>query len=353
MNQLIPIAAVDIPTWLAIGGTIVVAILAIFAITVVFKYGGLWVQAYMSGADVSWISLIGMSLRRVDAVSIIKAQVMAVQAGITIAKGRGNTTSILEAHYLAGGDVNRVTLSIIAANRAGIDLDFERAAAIDLAGRDLLEAVRTSIFPKVIDCPDPEYASNPTLSAIAKNGVELLTHVRVTVRTNLDQLIGGATEETIIARVGQGIVSTIGSMESHEEALATPDRISKTVLEQGIQSNTAYEIVSIDIATIDVGRNIGARLQSEQAEADTRVARAKAEMRRAEAIALEQEMKALLTAQRANFLLAEAEIPPTLAGAFRAGQLHTPAKSNLESALKPTGTEGPILKFPNSPTTDK
>ncbi len=353
MNELFLIAAIDIQTWLSIGGTIVAAILTVFLVTIVLKYGGLWVQAYMSGADVSWISLIGMSLRRVPAASIVKAQVMATQAGLTIAKGRGMTTASLEAHYLAGGDVHRVILAIIAANRAGIDLDFERGAAIDLAGRDLLEAVRTSIFPKVIDCPDPEYAGNTTLSAIAKNGVELLTQVRVTVRTHLDQLIGGATEETIIARVGQGIVSTIGSMDSHEEALATPDRISKTVLEQGVQSNTAYEIVSIDIATIDVGRNIGARLQSEQAEADTRVAGAKAEIRRAAAIALQQEMRAQLTAQRANFLRAEAEIPSALANAFRAGQFHTHAKPNPDSALKPTGTEGSILKFPNPPKPDR
>ena len=353
MNRLFPIAAVDIQTWLLIGGTVFAAILILFAIMVVWKYGGLWVQAYMSKADVSLISLIGMTLRRVEANSIVKAQVMAAQAGITIANGRGMTTASLEAHYLAGGDVDRVILAIIAANRAGIDLDFERAAAIDLAGRDLQEAVRTSIFPKVIDCPDSSYSDNTRLSAIAKNGVELLTQVRVTVRTNLDQLIGGATEETIIARVGQGIVSTIGSMESHEEALATPDRISKNVLEQGIQSNTAYEIVSIDIATIDVGRNIGARLQTEQAEADTRVARAEAEMRRAEAIALEQEMKALVTAQRAKRLLAEAEIPAALANAFRAGQFYPRVESEIDSALKPTGTEGLILKFPNSRTNNK
>ena len=237
-------------------------------------------------------------------------------------------------------------LAIIAAHRAGIDLDFDRAAAIDLAGRDLQEAVRTSIFPKVIDCPDPKQSGNTQLSAIAKNGVELLTQVRVTVRTNLDQLIGGATEETIIARVGQGIVSTIGSMESHEEALTTPDRISRAVIEKGIQSNTAYEIVSIDIAVIDVGRNIGARLQSEQAEADTRVARATAEVRRANAIALQQEMNALVTANRAKLVRAEAEVPSGLAIALRAGQFHTPGSSDRVPDPVETVDPGPILKFP-------
>lgn len=298
------------------------------------KYGSLWFQAYMSSADVSMVSLIGMSLRRVNATEIVKAQVMAAQAGLKIADGR-NTTSTLEAHYLAGGDINRVIVAIISANRAGIDLDFERAAAIDLAGRDLSEAVRTSIFPKVIDCPDDQDTPNAKLSSIAKNGVELLTHVRVTVRTNLDQLIGGATEQTIVARVGQGIVSTIGSMDSHKEALAMPDRISKTVLEQGIQSNTAYEIVSIDIASIEVGRNIGARLQFEQAEADTRVARAGAEMRRAEAIALEQEMKALVAEQNSFLVLAEAEVPQALAQAIRSGQFSSTTNPSNTIVLPP------------------
>jgi uncharacterized protein YqfA (UPF0365 family) len=250
-------------------------------------------------------------------------------------------TSALEAHYLAGGDVKRVVLAIIAANRAGIDLDFDRAAAIDLSGRDLAEAVRTSIVPKVIDCPDSSDAdSPPSLSSIAKNGIELLTRVRVTVRTNLDQLIGGATEATIIARVGQGIVSTIGSMDSHAEALAMPNRISKAVLDQGIQSNTAYEIVSIDVATIDVGRNIGARLQTEQAEADTRVARASAEIRRAEAVALLAEKRADVTARKADLILAEAGIPSALAQAIRNGQFHS---GNTDST-----DPSSILKFPGS-----
>ncbi len=340
-------SAIEFPGWLTSVGVALAAMMAVFAVVIILKYGGLWLQAYMSSADVSLISLIGMSLRRVKPGTIVTAQVMATQAGLELAQGRGKSTACLEAHYLAGGDVNRVILAIIAAHRAGIDLDFDRAAAIDLAGRDVLEAVRTSIIPKVIDCPDPKRFGT-RLSAIAKNGVELLTHVRVTVRTNLDQLIGGATEETIIARVGQGIVSTIGSMESHEEALAKPDRISKTVLEQGVQSNTAYEIVSIDIATIDVGKNIGARLQTEQAAADTRVAQALAEMRRAEAIAHQQEMKALLMASRAELVRAEAEIPLALASAIRGGQFRS--KDSKGHPSKSGGiwpeTRDQILKFP-------
>ena len=279
------------------------------AAVAISKYGRLWLQAKSSNSDVSLSSLVGMSLRNVKPETIVTAQVMASQAGLTIASEPGMSTAALEAHYLAGGDVNRVILAIISANRAGIDLDFDRAAAIDLSGRDLEEAVRTSIFPKVIDCPDPNSSdSPPSLSAIAKNGIELLIRVRVTVRTNVDQLIGGATEKTIIARVGQGIVSTVGSMDSHEEALATPNMISEAVLGQSIQSNTAYEIVSIDVATIDVGRNIGARLQTEQAAADTRVAQASAEIRRAEALALLAEMTATVTAKRADLIRAQAEV---------------------------------------------
>ena len=286
-------------------------------------------------------SLVGMSLRNVKPETIVTAQVMASQAGLTISDERGMSTAALEAHYLAGGDVNRVILAIISANRAGIDLDFDRAAAIDLSGRDLAEAVRTSIFPKVIDCPDPgDSGSSPSLSAIAKNGIELLIRVRVTVRTNLDQLIGGATEKTIIARVGQGIVSTIGSMDSHEEALATPNLISEAVIDQSIESNTAYEIVSIDVATIDVGRNIGARLQTEQAEADTRVARASAEIRRAEAMALLAEMGALVTEKKADLILAESSVLSALAQAIRDGQFY----SGNENSTGPTS----VLRFPGS-----
>jgi len=340
VNPQYLLGLVQLSDWLMLAGFLMATIIFLVALFIALKYGRLWLQAKMSNADVAITSLIGMSFRNVKPDAIVTAQVMASQAGLTIAQGRGMSTAALEAHYLAGGDVHRVILAIIAANRASIDLDFDRAAAMDLSGRDLVEAVRTSIFPKVIDCPDPASSTSPSLSAIAKNGIELLTQIRVTVRTNLDQLIGGATEETIIARVGQGIVSTIGSMDSHEEALAEPNRISQTVLNQGIQSNTAYEIVSIDVATIDVGRNIGARLQAEQAESDTRLARASAEMRRAEAIARFADMTATVTEKKAEVILAEASIPSALAQAFRNGQF----RSNGANSLDPES----ILKFPNS-----
>ncbi|MDA1179315.1 MAG: flotillin-like FloA family protein, partial [Planctomycetota bacterium] len=227
----------------------------------------------------------------------------------------------LEAHCLAGGNVMGVISAIIAAHRAGLDLDFDRAAAIDLAGRDVLDAVRTSVLPKVIECPDPQRSGKATLSAIAKNGVELRVRARVTVRTNLDQLIGGATEETIIARVGESMISSIGSSATHFEVLENPDRISRAVLDRGLDAHTAFRIVSIDIADIDVGENIGARLQADQAEADTRVARARAEQRRAEAVAHEQEMKAKVAENRSQLVLAEAEVPLAMAEAFRGGHL--------------------------------
>lgn len=341
MNQQHLLGLVELRDWLVPAAILIAIVLLLATVGITIKYGRLWLQARSSNSDVSWSSLVGMSLRNVNPETIVTAQVMASQAGLTIASGRGMTTAALEAHYLAGGDVNRVILAIISANRAGIDLDFDRAAAIDLSGRDLEEAVRTSIFPKVIDCPDPgSSGSAPSLSAIAKNGIELLVRVRVTVRTNVDQLIGGATEKTIIARVGQGIVSTIGSMDSHEEALATPNLISQAVIGQSIESNTAYEIVSIDVATIDVGRNIGARLQTEQAEADTRVARASAEIRRAEATALLAEMKATVTAKKADLIRAESSVLSALAQAIRDGQFYS---GNDKSTWPKT-----VLKFPGS-----
>ena len=341
MNPHHLLGQLELPDWILPAGVLIATALLLAAIWVAIKYGRLWLQAKSSNSDVSIASLVGMSLRNVKPETIVTAQVMASQAGLTIASGRGMTTAALEAHYLAGGDVNRVILAIISANRAGIDLDFDRAAAIDLSGRDLEEAVRTSIFPKVIDCPDPgDSGSASSLSAIAKNGIELLIRVRVTVRTSVDQLIGGATEKTIIARVGQGIVSTIGSMDSHEEALATPNLISKAVLDHGIQSNTAYEIVSIDVATIDVGRNIGARLQTEQADAETRVARASAEIRRAEATALLAEMCALVTQKKAELILAESSVLSALAQAIRDGQF----QSNNPDSIRPKT----VLKFPGS-----
>jgi uncharacterized protein YqfA (UPF0365 family) len=299
----------------------ILLIIAFVAVLVLFNYGKLWVQAFMSNARVSLLSLIGMSFRQVHARTIVEAKIMAMQAGVGTDPLTGITTRRLEAHYLAGGNVPRVIHALIAAHRADIDLDFDRAAAIDLAGRDVLDAVRTSVYPKVIDCPDPEKSGRTTLSAVAKNGVELLVRARVTVRTNLAQLIGGATEETIIARVGEGIITSIGSAGDHLEVMENPDRISKAVLERGLDAHTAFEIVSIDIADIDIGENIGARLQADQAEADTRKAQALAEQRRANAIAREQEMKAQVAENRAMVLLAEADVPRAMGDAFRKGNL--------------------------------
>jgi uncharacterized protein YqfA (UPF0365 family) len=311
----------------AFGAVAVLAIIAGaaflgIAVLILLIYGPLWFQAYMSRADVRLLSLIGMSLRQVDARLIVQGKIMAMQAGLGQDPNTGITTRRLEAHYLAGGNVMNVIRSLIAAQRADIDLDFDRAAAIDLAGRNVFEAVQTSVNPKVIDCPDTRTARNPMLSAIAANGVELKIRARVTVRTNIAQLIGGATEETIIARVGEGIITSVGSAASHLEVMENPDHISKAVLARGLDSNTAFEIVSIDIADVDVGENIGARLQADQAEAQMRVARAQAEERRAIAVAREQEMKAKVSENQARVVLAEAEVPLAIAASFREGNFH-------------------------------
>ncbi|MHB0957152.1 MAG: flotillin-like protein FloA [Pirellulaceae bacterium] len=321
------LAAVGDNPWL-LGGSILVLVFLVALGSLIFFYGTLWLQAYLTGADVRVSSLIGMSFRQVRPGMIVAAKVMVQQAGLNIDRDHGMSTERLEAHYLGGGDVMRVVTAIVAANRAGMDLDFDRAAAIDLAGRDVLEAVRTSVSPKVIDCPAPQQGGKRTLSAVAKNGVELRIRARVTVRTNLDQLIGGATEETIIARVGQGIVTTIGSAGTHMEVLEMPDRISRDVLHGGLDANTAFEIVSIDIADIDVGENIGARLQTDQAEADTRTARARAEVRRAEAMAYQQEMRAKLADNLALVVRAEAEVPAAMAVALRRGQLRMASRTS-------------------------
>jgi uncharacterized protein YqfA (UPF0365 family) len=311
----------DASRWAMYLGLLVVAVFFFFFLITIAAYGSVWFQAYMSNARVGFASLIGMSLRQVNSSVIVKARIMALQAGIGNDPTTGITTRRLEAHYLAGGNVPNVINAIIAAHRADIDLDFDRAAAIDLAGRDVLDAVRTSVYPKVIDCPDPEKSGRSTLSAVARNGVELKIRTRVTVRTNLQQLIGGATEDTIIARVGEGIITSIGSAADHLAVMENPDRISKAVLQRGLDAHTAFEIVSIDIADIDVGENIGARLQADQAEADTRKAQAFAEQRRANAIALEQEMRAKVAENRAAVFLAQAEVPMAMAEAFRNGNL--------------------------------
>ncbi len=311
----------------SIGGLIVAAVgiflLFLFLAFAFFflRYFKLWFQAYMSVADVSLVSLIRMHFTRVNPNVVVQAKVMSAQAGLNIDRENGISTRRLEAHYLAGGNVMNVIHAIIAAHRAEIPLDFDQAAAIDLAGRDVLDAVQTSVYPKVIDCPDPSRSGKTTLSAISKNGIELRVRARVTVRTNISQLIGGATEDTIIARVGEAIISSIGSAASHFEVLENPDMITRVVLSRGLDAQTAFEIVSIDIADIDVGENIGARLQSDQAEADTRVARAQAEKRRAEAIAEEQQMKAKVAENRSQLVLAEAEVPLAMAEAFRAGRI--------------------------------
>lgn len=317
-----PVLAQQLSVWTLVWWVVIglFALLALFIVVSFFAFGALWIQAFAASAKVSMLSLVGMYFRQVKAPMIVHAKIMAAQAALDITSRNGITTQRLEAHYLAGGDVMNIIQAIIAAHRAGIDLDFDRAAAIDLAGRDVQDAVRTSVHPKVIDCPDPRRSGKATLSAIARDGVELRVRTRVTVRTNLEQLIGGATEETIIARVGESIISSIGSSESHQRVLENPDMISRTVLKRGLDASTAFEIVSIDIADIDVGDNIGARLRADQAEADVRVARALAEKRRAEAIATEQENRASVAENRASLVLAEAEVPRALALAFENGQ---------------------------------
>lgn len=309
----------SVALYVVIGFFVILSVLIV--IFFLLRYGSLWFQALMSGAQVSFWSLIRMHFCKVNPQVIVKAKIMAAQAGLDIGKRLGISTDRLEAQYLAGGNVMNVINAIIAAHRARIELDFDQAAAIDLAGRDVLDAVRTSVHPKVIDCPDPRRSAKNTLSAISKDGVELQVRARVTVRTNLQQLIGGATEETIIARVGESIISSIGSAKDHKTVLENPNIITRAVLDRGLDAQTAFEIVSIDIADVDVGENIGARLQADQAEADTRVARAEAEKRRAEAFALEQEMKARTTENRSRLVLAEAEVPLAMAEAFRMGRI--------------------------------
>ena len=299
----------------------VVGFLGIIVLFFIARYWKLWFQAYMSAADIQLHSLIRMHFTKVNPNVVVQAKVMSAQAELDTNRETGISTRRLEAHYLAGGNVMNVIHAIIAAHRAEIPLDFDQAAAIDLAGRDVLDAVQTSVYPKVIDCPDPSRSGKTTLSAITKNGIELRVRARVTVRTNIAQLIGGATEDTIIARVGEAIISSIGSADTHFNVLENPDMITRVVLSRGLDAQTAFEIVSIDIADIDVGENIGARLQSDQAEADTRVARAQAERRRAEAIAEEQQMKARVAENRSQFVLSEAEVPKAMAEAFKAGRI--------------------------------
>lgn len=297
---------------------ILVLVVALIFVFLFFKYIMIWVRAWFSGARVKFTEIIAMTLRGVPVSLIVDNYINARRAGLDV------TVDQLNVHYLAGGDVTMVVRALIAAQKAGIHLDFDRACAIDLAtkgtNKTVLEAVKTSVNPRVIDCPAPG-SGKTTIDAVAKDGIQLKAKARVTVRTNLDRFVGGATEETVIARVGEGIVSAIGSANSYKEVLENPDRISKTVLSKGLDANTAFEILSIDIADIDVGENVGAKLQAEQAEANKIMAQAQAEVRRAMAVALEQEMRARTQEMRAKVVEAEAQIPLAIAEAFRKGQL--------------------------------
>ena len=305
------------------GPIIVIAVVILFLL-ILFRFVpmGLWISALAANVHVGIFTLIGMRLRRVVPAKIVNPLIKAVKAGIKIPINK------LEAHYLAGGNVDRVVNSLIAAQRANIPLEFERACAIDLAGRDVLEAVQMSVNPKVIE--------TPVVAAIAKDGIELRAKAKVTVRANIDRLVGGAGEQTIIARVGEGVVTTIGSAENHKSVLENPDLISKTVLSKGLEAGTAFEILSIDIADIDVGRNVGAQLQTDQAEADKKIAQAKAEERRAMAIAGEQEMKAKTQEMRAKVVAAEAEVPMAMAQALREGKLGVMDYYNLQNVISDT-----------------
>ncbi|MGC1272067.1 MAG: flotillin-like protein FloA [Planctomycetaceae bacterium] len=310
---------------LVVVGFVLLALFGLIFIVLFGKYFKLWLRGFVTRAGIGPHTLVFMSLRKVNPNVIVEGRITAVQAGLTDV-----TTQGIEAHYLAGGNVRNVIRAMIAAQRAKLGLDWFTATAIDLAGRNILEAVQTSVDPKVIDCPDTRRHGRNTLDGVAKDGIQLKVRARVTVRTNLQQLIGGATEETVIARVGEGIVSAIGSSESHKLVLANPTLIAQTVLNKGLDSQTAYEIVSIDIADIDVGENVGARLQADQAEADMRIARAKAEERRAMAVAVEQEMKAVTQENKSHVVLAEAEVPKAIADAYRHGRLRADAAGNIE-----------------------
>jgi uncharacterized protein YqfA (UPF0365 family) len=293
-------------------------IIGLIIAVILFNFLGIWIRALVAKAPVGLFNMVAMRLRRVPVGLIVDSRITAVKAGLEI------PTDPLEAHFLAGGSVDQVILALIAADKAGIALDYNRACAIDLAtkgtGKTVLEAVRTSINPKVIDAPNPGMG-RATIDGVAKDGIGVKVKARVTVRSHLDRFVGGATEETIIARVGEGIVSSIGSADSYKEVLENPDRISKTVLAKGLDSGTAFEILSIDIADVDVGDNIGAKLQAEQADADKRVAQAKAEVRRAAAVAVEQEMRARTQEMRAKVVESEAQVPLAMAEAFRSGNL--------------------------------
>jgi uncharacterized protein YqfA (UPF0365 family) len=326
---------------------IVVGIIALGFLLLFFRFFGLWFRALLSGAYVGMGKLIGMWLRHVNPSVVVDSRIMLSKAGIEV------PSDMLETHFLARGDVLKVSRALVAANKADIPLPFQRAAAIDLAGRDVLDAVRTSVNPKVIDCPDPSKGKH-TIDAVAKDGIQLQVKARVTVRANIESLVGGATEETIIARVGEGIVTTVGSSESYKSVLENPDTISKTVFAKGLDAGTAFKILSIDIADIDVGDNVGAKLQADQAEADKRRFQAEAEKRRAAAQAQEQEMIARVQENRAKVVLAEAEIPLAIAEAFRSGHLGIMDYYRLKNIQADTDMRSSIGSSPSgSSSTEK
>ncbi len=313
-----------------------IAIFVLIVLFFTFIPVGLWVTAFFSGVKISMGTLIGMRLRRVSPNRIVTPMIKATKAGLDI------DIDELEAHYLAGGNINTLVDALIAAQRANIPLEFERAAAIDLAGRNVLEAVQVSVNPKVIETPQ--------IAAVAKDGIEVVAKARVTVRANIERLVGGAGEETIIARVGEGIVTTIGSSSTHKDVLENPDSISKTVLARGLDSGTAFEILSIDIADVDVGRNIGAKLQMDQAEADKKIAEAKAEERRSMAVAKEQEMKAEVQAMKAKVVESEAEVPLALAEALKTGKMGVMDYYNMKNVLADTDMRESISKISTEET---
>ena len=321
-------------TIMIVVGAIAILIFIVFAF-IFLSFVRLWIQSLLTGANIGIGSLIGMKLRNVDYGLIVRQKIALVQSGVKV------TTPDLESHFLSRGNVPKTAAAVIAAHKAGLELPWKTAAAIDLAGRDILEAVRTSVNPKVIDCPDPTKGKQ-FLDAVCKNGIQLLAKARVTVRTKLERLVGGATEETIIARVGEGIVKAIGSAVDHREVLANPGIISQTVLHAGLDAQTAFEIVSIDIANLEPGENIGAKLAAEQASADLRVAQAEAEKRRALAVAREQEMKALVEENRAKVVEAEAQVPLAIAAAFRDGKISVMDYYNMRNLQSDTSMRNSI-----------
>jgi uncharacterized protein YqfA (UPF0365 family) len=332
-----------------LGAVVVCGLIALVALIVILNFFSVWIRALFSGAKVTFTELIALRLRNVPVGLVVDNRITAVKSGLNV------TIDDLSTHYLAGGNVEMVVLALIASQKAGIHLEFDRACAIDLAtkgtGKTVLEAVKTSVNPKVIDCPAPT-TGKVTIDAVAKDGIVIRARARVTVRTNLDRFVGGATEETIIARVGEGIVSTIGSADSYKDVLENPDRISKTVLDKALDSNTAFEILSIDIADVDVGENVGAKLQAEQAEANKLIAQAQAEVRRAAAVAQEQEMSARVQEMRARVVEAEAQIPMAMAEAFRSGNLGIMDYYRMRNIQSDTDMRQSIAKPGQSSTTE-